>query len=104
MVFRLQLGKQTPGCELRQPLVSKGKKLCFEKSRTKTMLVAFFDFHWLIHIEFVPTGQTVNANFYKDVLHRLMRRINCVCPDLRTSGDWFLQHDNAPAHNAASVR
>ncbi len=74
----------------------KAKKLHFEKSHIKTMLVAFFNSRGLAHIEFVPTGQTVNTNFHKDVLDRLIKRINC--------GDWFLQHDNAPAHTAASVR
>ncbi len=34
------------------------------KSCVKTMLVAFFDSLGLIHKEFVPSGQTVNANFY----------------------------------------
>ncbi len=63
------------------------KKLRFEKLRNKNMLVTFFDSHGLFHKEFVPTEQTVNANFYKDVLDRLIKRINLVCPDLRTSGD-----------------
>ncbi len=67
------------------------------------MLVAFFDSRGLIHKEFVPTGQIVNANFYKVVLDRLIERINHVCPDLRESRDWFLQHNNALALNAASI-
>ncbi len=60
------------------------------------MLVAFFDSWGLIHKEYVPTGQTVNANFYKDVLDRLIKRINRICPDYSASGNWFLQHDNSP--------
>ncbi len=64
------------------------------------MLVAFFDSRGLICKEIVPTGQTVNANFYKDVLDRLIKRINRIRPDLCASGDRFLQHNNAPAHNA----
>ncbi len=68
------------------------------------MLIAFFNSRGLIHKEFVPTGQTVNANFYKDVLDRLIKRINHIRPDFHVPGDWFHQHDNALAHNAASVR
>ncbi len=68
------------------------------------MLVAFFNFWGLIHKDFVPTAQKVNANFYKDVLNRLIKRINRIRPDLHMSGGWFLQHDNALAHNAALVR
>ncbi len=85
------------------PWLPKAKKLCFEKSRIKTILVVFFDSRGVIHREFVPTGQTVNANFYKDILDRLIERINRLCFDLRASGDRFLQHDNALAYNVSSV-
>ncbi len=37
-------------------------------------------------------------------MDRLIKRINRVRSDLRVSADWFLQYDNAPAHNVASVR
>ncbi len=67
------------------------------------MLVAFFNSRGLIHKEFVPTGQTVNANFYKYVLDRLIKRINRAHPDLRASGDWFPQDNNTSTHSTASV-
>ncbi len=69
----------------------------------KTMLVTFFDCRGLIHKEFVSTGEIVNVNFYKDVLDHLIKRIDRARPDLCASGDCFLQHDNALAHNAASI-
>ncbi len=69
------------------------------KSRTSKPYVAFFDSR-----EFIPTGQTVTANFFNDVLDRLIKRINRIRPDLRASGDWFLQLDNAPVQNTTSVR
>ncbi len=100
----MQPGKQTIECNLGRPQTPKAKKLCFEKSRIKSMLVAFFDFRWFVHKEIVPTGQTVNDNFYKDNLDHLIERINRVRPDLRMSGDHFLRHDNSSAHNMASVR
>jgi len=37
------------------------KKLRFQKSRVKTMLVIFFDWQGVIHKEFVPEGETINA-------------------------------------------
>jgi len=40
------------------------KKLRFQKSRVKTMLVIFFDWQGVIHKEFVPEGKTVNAVYY----------------------------------------
>ncbi len=72
------------------------KKLHFEKLCIKTMLVAFFDSRGLIYKKLVPTGQRVNTNRCFESSHR-------VRPDLLTSGDWFLQHNNASAHNAALV-
>lgn len=75
-----------------------------QKSKVKTMLIAFFDNDGIIHKEFVPPGQTVNAAFYEDVLKRLLQRIRRVRPDLHKSGKWVLLHDNAPAHTAIRVR
>ena len=44
------------------------KKLLFQKSRVKTMLVIFFDWQGVIHKEFVPEGETINAVYYKGVM------------------------------------
>jgi len=51
------------------------KKLRFHKSRGKTMLVIFFDWQGVIHKEFVPEGETINAVYYKGVIERLLNRI-----------------------------
>lgn len=49
--------------------------------------------------EFVPTGQTVNAAFYEDILKLLLRRIRRVRPELRRTGQWMSLHDNALAES-----
>jgi hypothetical protein len=56
-----------------------------------------------LHKEFVPEGKTVNAEFYKGVMDRLLKRIQRVRPAVFCSPDFFLLHDNASAHKAASV-
>jgi histone-lysine N-methyltransferase SETMAR len=56
-----------------------------------------------VHKEFVPGGKTVNAEFYKGVMDRLLKRTQRVRPTAFCSRDFFLLHDNAPAHKAASV-
>ena len=48
------------------------KKTHQEKSKIKSMLICFYDSKDIIHKEFVPTGQTVNALFYVGVLKRLV--------------------------------
>jgi len=35
------------------------------------MLISFFDANGIVHKEFVPHGQTVNQQFYLEVLKRL---------------------------------
>jgi len=79
------------------------KKLRFQKSRVKTMLVIFFDWQGVIHKEFVPEGETMKAVYYKVVMERLLNKSRRVRPGMCESGDWFLLHDNAPSHNATIV-
>ena len=62
----------------------------------------FFDSRGIVHKEFVPPGQTLNHAFYKDVLELLRKRVQRVRRDI--ADDWVLQHDNAPAHTALSIR
>ena len=47
------------------------KKARQVKSNVKTMLICFFDIKGLVCFEFVPQGQTVNQQFYLEVLKRL---------------------------------
>ena len=67
------------------------------------MLIAFFNIDGLVHREFVPTGQTVNKEFYKTVLQRLRDAVCRHRPEKWRSGNWILHHDNAPAHRAVTT-
>ena len=78
------------------------KKARMSRSRVKTMIIVFFESRGIVHKEFVPPGQTVNHAFYKDVLERLRKRVQRVRSSF--ADDWMLQHDNAPAHTALSIR
>jgi len=79
------------------------KKLKFQRSRIKTMLITFFYSQGVVHKEFVLAGKTVNAEFYKGALDRLLRCIQRVCQAAFCSQGFFLLHNNVPAHKAASV-
>jgi hypothetical protein len=67
------------------------------------MLIIFFDSQGVVHKEFVPEGKAVNKDFYKGVMYRLLKHIQSVRPAALCSRDFFLLHDNVPAHKPASV-
>jgi len=67
------------------------------------MLIICLDSQGVMHKDFVSEGKTVNAEFYKGVMARLLKRIQRVRPAAFCNRDFFLLHDNAPAHKAASV-
>ena len=60
----------------------------------------FFDCHGIVHHEFAPEGQTVNAAFYVEVLKLLRDRVR---PELWEGRGWILHHDNGPAQSAPIV-
>jgi len=72
--------------------------------RSQKWLICFYDSKGIVHKEFVPPGQNVNAVFYLGVrLKRLVRRIRRVWPEYREDGSWRLLHDNAPSHRSTLV-
>ena len=52
----------------------------------------------IVHKEFVPPGQTANGKFYCEVLKQRREGIRRKLPDTWKNNNWFLHHDNAPAH------
>ncbi len=77
------------------PNLSKMKKLCFQKSCVKMMMVAFLDSRGFIHKELVSSDKTINAKYYKGVTNRLRKQIARVHPHFHALNDWFLLHDNS---------
>jgi hypothetical protein len=61
------------------------KKLKFQRSRIKTMLIIFFESQGIVHKEFIPEGKTVNAELYKGLMYRLLKHIQRVHP----AAFWF---------------
>ena len=68
------------------------------------MLICFFDQKGIVHKEFVPPGQTVNATFYVKVLKHLRENVRRKWPDQWRNNTWLLHHDNAPAQDALLTR
>ena len=53
--------------------------------------------HW------VPTGQTVNKEYYVEVLREFSKRFRWKRPALFKSDQWHFHQDNAPVHNSILV-
>lgn len=86
------------------PASPRMKKARMSKSRVKAMLIVFFDIKGVIMTEWVPEGQTVNQKYYIDTLIKLREKIRKKRPDSWKNDSWILHQDNAPAHNALSVK
>ena len=70
------------------------------RSKTKVMLLAFFDSERIVHHEYAHDGQTINKEFYLEVLRRLRESVRRKRREKWRDGDWVLHHDNAPAHTS----
>jgi len=72
-------------------------------SKFKAMLIVFFDIQGTVMAEWVPGIQVVNRQYYIEVLTKLCERVRRKRLELWRNG-WILHQDNAPAHNALSVK
>jgi hypothetical protein len=73
------------------------------KSNFKAKMIVFFYIQGIVHIDWVPEGQTVNQVYYKKVLTILREWVRRKSPEM-WKGSWILHHDNAPVYNALSVK
>ena len=97
-------GTKTQSSQWKSPGSPRPKKVKQLRSNIKSMLICFFDQNRIVHKEFVPPGQTVNAAFYVEVLKRLRENVRRKRPDQWRNITWLLHHDDAPAHAAHLTR
>ena len=75
-----------------------------EQTTHKLLMIPFFDSTGMIYIHWVPTGQTVNKEYYVEFLREFRKRFCRKRPALFKSGQWQFHLDNAPVHNSILVR
>ena len=73
------------------------------QSKSKDMLITFFDKRFISHCEFWPWGQMINQQVYKKILRCMVRSVHEQRWELWQDKLWLLHHDNAPAHNGQSI-
>jgi histone-lysine N-methyltransferase SETMAR len=71
-------------------------------TRTKQMVLAFFDAKGLIYTNYVPKGTTVNAKYIMEALGTFLKVLRKKRPVI-AAGEWFLHWDNVPVHTATNV-
>ena len=64
------------------------KKARQSKSSHKLLMIPFFDSTGMIYMHCVPTGQTVNKEYYVEVLREFRKRFHQKRPALFKSGQW----------------
>ena len=74
------------------------------RSHVKSILIIFFDCEGVVHYEFAPTDQTINKEYYVEVLKRLCDAVRRKRPCFWSSGDWLLHYDNEPADSSSLVQ
>ena len=79
------------------------KKAKQSKSTHKLLMIPFFDSTGMIYMYWVPTGQTVNKEYYVEVLREFRKIFRWKRPALFKSDQWHFHQDNAPVHNSILV-
>ena len=85
------------------------KKVRQSKSTHKLLMIFFsflfffFDRTSMIYMHWVPTGQTINKEYYVEVLREFRMRFRRKRPALFKSGQWHFHQNNAPVQNSILV-
>ena len=63
----------------------------------------FFENTGMIYLHWVPTGLTVNKEFYVEVLREFRKSLRRKRPAFFNYGQWYFQKDNVPVHNSILI-
>ena len=81
----------------------KHKKAKQSKSTHKFLMIPFYDSTGMIYMNWVPTGHTVNKEYYVEVLREFKKRFRRRRPTIFKSGQWHFHQDNSPVHNSIVI-
>jgi len=79
------------------------KKFRVQKSAGKVLVSIFWDQDGILFTDYLPKGQTINAEYYSSLLIQLKDILKEKRCGKVTKGVLFL-YDNAPAHRALAIR
>jgi hypothetical protein len=76
------------------------EKSASSSQHCQVRVLVFSNIQGIVRKEFVLPGQTANGKLYCEVLKRLREGTRCKRPDMWKKNNWFLHHDNVPAHTS----
>ena len=74
-----------------------------EQIHPQILMIPFFDRTGMMYTHCVPTGQTVNKEYYVEVLREFRKRFLGKRPALFKSAQWHFHQDNVPVNNSILV-
>ena len=94
--FQYNPESQRQSLHWKSPSSPRQKKARQSISKFKAMMIVFFDIRGIVHVDWVPEGQTVNQDYYKEVLTNLHEWVRRRRSEKWKNGSWVLHQDNAP--------
>ena len=79
------------------PSSPRQKKARQRKSKFKAKIIFFFYIQGILHMDWVPEGQTVNQVYYKEVLTNLREQVRKKRPEMWKNSSWGLHQYDALA-------
>ena len=74
-IFEYDPETKCQSCQQKYPMLLRPKKARQSQSKVKVMLITFFDVRGIVHSEFLPQGQTISQQVYKESLWHLLRSV-----------------------------
>ena len=96
--------KEGPVIPMEGAWFSVPKKARQSCSKIKTMLTVFFDWKVSVHPEYTSPWQTINKEYYLNVLCQLRGTIWQKQPQLWATGNCKFYHNNAPDHASCPMQ
>jgi histone-lysine N-methyltransferase SETMAR len=82
----------------------KPKKAQWVQSKVKVLPTVFFDYRGIVHHSYAPKSQTINKEYYLEVICHLRDAVRRKRPDLSASHNWQFHHDNGLAHSSHLIQ
>jgi hypothetical protein len=80
------------------------KKAQWVRSKVKVLLTVFSDYCGIVHHSYAPDDQTINIEYYLEVIRHLRDAVRRKRLDLWASRNWQLHHKNAPVHSSHLIQ